>query len=475
MWITRYYMPKYSPQLIIGYIFFYFNFQKSRFSGYYNEVKSLLLKIQVHLKSFLQRLFITVQLYSGNGLSNHSAACAYGLLLSLAPMLLLAALFLSFTFKASPAAITSLLADIPILKNIFDEEWLVSDFLSFSKPGVSSIISAVSIIWAGRILSLSMQRGLKIIFSGDKNRNPVVNSLVTLAIEIVLLIIIITAIFSSRMAVWIYRTFDFFSESPVLQILTSLAGIRFSMVFLLWFFSFFAYLFVPVNRPRKLSAAQGAFLCTIAYFCISLFLDFILDISRYNFLYGTLGTLIVLLVNVYFFFIFFLLGAQFAFVTDSFDALFFSQLRQIVVKNPAPKRLFSLLLHKLYFPHNGKMTRYLRHYEKDTIIFTHGDSTEDIYFLLNGEVEVLQKNGLAALDEAADVIKAGSFFGEMGRLLSEERSAIVRAKTNVSVFALPPHLFDTVLKYDTNLDRDIIEHISLRLKKTNEKSLSANL
>jgi len=450
-------------------------------------MKSLFFKINIHIKSFLQRLFITAQLFSGNGLANHSAACAYGFLLSMAPILLLVAFILSFTFKASPTAITSMLAGIPILKNLFNEEWLVDDFLTFSKPGISSIIFAVGIIWAGRRLSLSIQRGLKIIFPGDKKRNPVANALVTLTIEAVLLIIIFPVIFSSQTAIWFYRAFNFFSEIPVLRFVTSQVGKRFSLFFLLWLFSFLTYLFVPVNCPRKFSAAQGAFLCTIAYSCISLFLYFILNVSKYNFLYGTLGTLIILLVNVYFFFNIFLFGAQFAFVTDSFDALFFSKLRQIVVvpaekttsKKTVPKRMFSSLLYKLYFPNNGKMTRYMRHYEKDKIIFTQEESTEDIYFLLNGEVEILFSssqddgsvtlNSPAMLDSSMNVIKAGSFFGEMGHLLSEERSVIIRAKTNVLAFALPPLLFNTVLKYDTNLDRDIIEHISRRVKNMNDK------
>ena len=431
--------------------------------------------IKVSVKAFLQRLFITVQLYTGNGLANHAAACAYGFLLSMAPILLLIALILSFTLKASPSAIMALLTGIPILKDLFNKEWLASDFFTLSKPGISGIVSAVSIIWAGMILSLSMQRGLKIIFPGERARNPVVNTLVTLAIEAVVLIIILIAIFSSRTAMWFYRTFHFLPEMPLLLFLTSRAGMRLSLILLLWLSSFLAYLFVPVNYPRKLSALQGAFLCTLAYSCVSLFLDFILNISKYNFLYGTLGSLVILLVNVYFFFNFFFLGAQFAFVTDSFDALFFSKLRQITVipaedaeaKETAQKRLFSRLLYKLYFPHNGRMTRYLRRYGKGGIVFTQGDSGEDIYYLLDGEVEVL----LSAShdDSPAGIIKAGSFFGEMGHLLSEERSATIRAKTDVSVFVLPPPLFDAVLKYDTNLDRNIIEHISRRLKNTNEK------
>jgi membrane protein len=439
------------------------------------DMESVFLKLIIYVKSFFQRLLITVQLYYRNGLANHSAACAYGFLLSMAPILLLIAFILSFTFKESPRTITALLADIPILENLFNKEWLVSDFFTLSRPGISGIVFAVSIIWAGRILSLSMQRGLKIIFPGDRSRNPVTNTLITLAIEAVVLIIILAAIFSSRTALWFYRKFDFLPDLSILRFFTSKAGMKFSLFFMLGLFSFLAYLFVPENYPRKLSALQGAFLCVFAYSCISLFLDFILDISRYDFLYGTLGWMIVLLVNVFFFFSFFLLGAQFAFVTDSFDALFFSKLRQITFlpekeKKPEkidPDRLISRLLYKLYFPHNGKMTRYLRFYKKDSVIFAQGDSGEDIYYLLDGEVEVLISSSQDI--NTAGIIEAGSFFGEMGHLLSEERSATIRAKTNITVFVLPPSLFDAVLKYDNNLDRDLIEHISRRLKNTNDK------
>jgi len=438
-------------------------------------MKSAFVKFKIFVKAFLQRVFITVQLYNENGLANHAAACAYGFLFSMAPILLLIAFILFFILKTSPTAITSLLAGIPILENLFNKEWLISDFFTQSKLGISGIVSAISIIWAGRILSLSMQRGLKIIFPGERVRNPAVDIFVTLAIEAVVIIIILIAILSSRAAMWLYRLFDFLPEISLLLFVASHAGTRLSSIFLLWLFSFLAYLFVPVNRPRKLSALQGAFICTIAYSCIFLFLEFILNISNYNFLYGTLGSLVILLVNVYFFFNFFLMGAQFAFVTDSFDTLFFSKLRQITVipegktetKKNTLESVFSRLMYKLYYPHNSRMTRYLRCFEKGTIIFKQGDAGREIYYLLDGEVEVL----LSASQDAnpVSVIKAGSFFGEMGHLLSEERSAAIRAKTDVSVFALPPHLFNTVLKYDTNLNRDIIEHISHRLKNSNDR------
>ncbi|MCL2270540.1 MAG: cyclic nucleotide-binding domain-containing protein [Treponema sp.] len=186
-----------------------------------------------------------------------------------------------------------------------------------------------------------------------------------------------------------------------------------------------------------------------------------------------MGSLIVLLIHVYFFFTFFFLGAQFAFVSDSFDALLFSKLRQIRRKadtksqgeKSAKRPVRPDLLSHLFVPEESNLNKYLRIYKQNEIIISQGEPGDDVYYLLKGEVEILlsspQNEG-----SSSGILNAGSFFGEMSYLLSEDRSATIRAKTDVSVFVLPPHVFDAILKYDTSLDRDIIEHMSRRLKNT---------
>jgi len=197
----------------------------------------------------------------------------------------------------------------------------------------------------------------------------------------------------------------------------------------------------------------------------------ILDVSRYNFVYGTLGNMVVLLINIFFFFIFFFLGAQLAFVIDSFDVLLFSKLREIKgAKKIASQPNF---LYKLFFPAEGNLNKYLRRYKKNEIIISQGDAADDIYYLLEGEAEIFF-SASADADSSAGILNAGSFFGEMGYLLSEERCATIKAKTDVSVFVLPPPVFEAILKYDKNLDRAIIEHISRRLKNTTEQVISLN-
>jgi len=429
-------------------------------------MKTIIKKFANAGKNLIQKFIITTELYNINGLANHAAAGAYGFLLSLAPMVLIIVFSILYFFKPSQQEISALIGNISFLSELIDERHLTQTIVSISTHNISGIISILSILWATRILALSIRRGLLVIFPSKKKRNPIMNSVIIIAIDAVILLCILTAIVSSRTAIYFYNIFNFI---PMLSEME-----RFVQIFFLGFVSFLAYLLIPVKSPRKFSALQGAILCTIAYGVTASVLTFFMDKTRINFLYGALGNMIFLLINVYFFFSFFFLGAEFAFVTDFFDALFFSKLRQLRIKNKQKNKTKKSILNlpfnaslKLFSAENN-LEKYLRVYKKNEIIVTKGDTGDEIFYLLEGEVEILlldeQEN-----NNPANILQVDSFFGEMGYLLSEERSATIKAKTNVSVLMLPPSLFETILKHDKNLDRDIIEHMSRRIKSANER------
>jgi len=416
-------------------------------------------------KKLIQKLIMTTELYNINGLANHAAAGAYGFLLSLAPMVLIIVFSILYFFMPSQQEISALIGNISFLSELIDESQLTQSILSISTHNISGIISILSILWATRILALSIRRGLIVIFPAKKKRNPIMNTVIIIAIDAVILLCILTAIVSSRTALYFYNLFDFI---PRVTQMDNLIPIIF-----LGFVSFLAYLLIPVNSPRRFSALQGAILCSVAYGITAAVLSYFMDKTRINFLYGTLGNMIFMLINVYFFFSFFFLGAEFAFVTDFFDALFFSKLRQIRIKsklkNKQKKSIINLpsRASSKLFAAESNLDKYLHSYKKKEIIVNKGDTGEEIFYLLEGEVEILLSS-TPQDNSPANVLQADSFFGEMGYLLSEERSATIRAKTDVSVLMLPPSLFETILKHDKNLDRDIIEHMSRRIKSTNE-------
>jgi membrane protein len=127
-------------------------------------MKILSNKLTKRAKTFLQRIIITLQMYFENGIPNHAAACAFGFLLSITPMLLLLAFVMILFYESSPGAIIAMINTIPFLGEIFDEQWFSGDFFSFSILSIPGIISIISIIWASRILAMAIFRGLRTVF-----------------------------------------------------------------------------------------------------------------------------------------------------------------------------------------------------------------------------------------------------------------------------------------------------------------------
>ena len=427
-------------------------------------------KIRTAAKTLAQHVFITVGFFGKNGLTNHAAAGAYGFLLSAAPMLLIATFFLIRAFRTAPEAAMSLLSEIPLLDVAAGDQWPALEFLIYAPAGAPTLVFMLSVLWAGRIFAVSMQRGIKIVCAGSRKRNPVTEKLVTLAIELSVLAVMLAVILGSRMALRLYDAAGFFTGMP--RFVGSLLGAGPFRLAALGFLLYFAYRLIPANPPRRLAALWGSALCVAAYGIAASIMSVMLRLPRYNFLYGALGDIVVALVGVYFFFLCFFLGCQFAAVASSFEAHLFLRIRETRVAAQKGRGLGPILERALFYEADGMLEKYRKSYAEGETIILKGDMEKDVYFILEGEADVLlpsrSGDGCVA-DRQAGTLKAGSFIGEMGYLLSEGRTATIRAGTCVSALKLPPGLFGEILGNDTELDKSIIENLSRRIKRGNEQ------
>lgn len=395
------------------------------------------------LKLFGQRALVTAGLFGRNELANHAAAGAYGFLLSSAPAVLLAAFVVARAFSTTPEGAARILDSIDILGSALDTREIARGFLSAPMAGLSGFIALANLVWTARVFALSIQRGVRVVFADPPGGSPVRQQLLTFAIEGAALLYLLVYALGVR----------FFA--PVAGILGVLETA---------FVTYAAYRFLPLNKPGRKAAAEGAILCAIAFAVVSFAFRRVVNISRYDLVYGVLGGLIVALANVYFFFTFFFMGAQLAFVSDSFDSLVFSRLRRIRTSGGAGT---SPLERKLFSAPERLIAKYARTFAVGDTIFTRGDRGEEVYFVLDGQVAITL-GGEADSPELA-VLSQGSIFGEMAYLLSEPRTAWARAKTEATVLGLPPALFDRLLKEDTDTARNIIDSLSSRLKGMNER------
>jgi CRP-like cAMP-binding protein len=110
------------------------------------------------------------------------------------------------------------------------------------------------------------------------------------------------------------------------------------------------------------------------------------------------------------------------------------------------------------------LKEYIRSYEKEDVVFFFLLTSMEIYYIISGEAAVYLEEGVMI-----DRIEHGKFFGEMGHLLSEGRSATVKAHTDLKVLIIPPALFQEVLKHSKDADQKIITLLSERLRNVNAK------
>jgi membrane protein len=435
-----------------------------------NNKISITKRLKTGIKILLQRVFITLQFSGENSLANHAAACAYGFLLSAAPLLLIASFIIFHIFQVSNNSIITLIRSLPFLEIAVDEQWLSDNFYSMMFPGLSGLVTILSFIWAGRLLAVSLQRGLKTIFTGRRKRNPAFNSLVILAVELPALLLSLAVIFSSRAALRFYEIFNFIPKSSFFAFFTSKQGYFIFTTAALGLITYCAYSLIPANPPRRIYAFWGGVFCIILYEIMSMALSFLLGQSKYNFLYGTLGNLITLLINVYFFFLFFLMGGQFAYVSDYFESFLFIKMRKarIDAANNAKISSAAKAVNRLFLSVEGGLRKYYRFLKKGETVFFEKDKIDAIYYILEGEVESLVLSGSNNYT-LMGTFGADSFFGEMGYLLSENRSSTIRAKTDVSALAFPPRIFEAILKHDASLDRTLIENLYRSLKNKNQQ------
>jgi CRP-like cAMP-binding protein len=91
-------------------------------------------------------------------------------------------------------------------------------------------------------------------------------------------------------------------------------------------------------------------------------------------------------------------------------------------------------------------------------IIRKGDVGQEMYFVVGGDVDVLDG------DKVLATLGPGSNFGETSLLLSETRTASIRAKTYCDLFVLDKADFNKVLRDHPQFAKSILEIARTRYK-----------
>jgi len=110
-----------------------------------------------------------------------------------------------------------------------------------------------------------------------------------------------------------------------------------------------------------------------------------------------------------------------------------------------------------------ELNTYLTSFEAGQTLFLEHDSSQDLYILVSGELDVLKGK-----KKISEIKERGAVFGEMSLFLESRRTATVRAKTGVRVMAIPPDRVGSFMKDFPELVWEISRYLARRLDKTSQ-------
>lgn len=173
--------------------------------------------------------------------------------------------------------------------------------------------------------------------------------------------------------------------------------------------------------------------------------------TRYNLVYGILSNVIVLLLEVFVFFILLLFFAQLQYVSQFFDSFLLGELYLLPEWHDP---LFKKQLERLLFLDVPTLNRrYLVTRVKGDILFTQGEISTEIYYIRKGRIFLTQQDSVVELGP-------GKIFGEFSVLLGGNRTSTAQCLTDCELLRLPESLFTETIEVNGDFSRRTLQAIA---------------
>ena len=406
--------------------------------------------------TLFQSLYLTINFFVSNDLLSYASACAFGFLFSFIPVVMLILVVLLRFLHASPDTVINMMVNSELFSNVPNIEGLASQILSIEKITNFEIVTVIAIVMMARRFFSSVMSGLRCIFKNEVKARPMISQLFIFAGEAILIVLICVAIsliiaFRTIQALPVFE--GLIEKFPKLLGNSSKALVTWIPLAVIFITVTIFYREGSGSRPPLGATAFSALCSTAVFWAFQRLMNLFINVNRYNLVYGVLSNTIVLLLEVWFFFIFFLFFAEFLFVEQFLDTLVLSELyvlpdRDDISLVASFKRI--LFIHPDSLLVNPKNVIKC---PKGSYIYQEGDEGTDVFYVIKGTVEISRINNISYLDK-------GAFFGETACLLNEIRIDSAKAETDVEIIRINEKDFFTILDKNPAVSQKALSQIS---------------
>jgi len=118
-------------------------------------------------------------------------------------------------------------------------------------------------------------------------------------------------------------------------------------------------------------------------------------------------------------------------------------------------------------PEKDPFARFLKKYEKGSVLFEEGDEGEELYIIRSGRVAI--KKRVPHGEVTLAILEKGDFFGEMAMLEHIARTASAEMEESGSLVVIDSEVFGDMIKANPEIAVRMLRKYSLRLRETTKQ------
>ncbi|MBF0319085.1 MAG: YihY family inner membrane protein [Nitrospirae bacterium] len=381
----------------------------------------------------------SIKSFIKNNLFMSSAALAYYGIFASIPMLILAALSLVSYFTSSQEAITGLKNITSIVLPDHQDVILTEVNKLSSLKGAWGIIGIVACIWSITPLMSTLRIVFAAIFKETNQRSFFIELAIDVAVVFLFLVLLIALVIAE--IIYSQLTSVLFKNIPFLY---HMIGISTNLLLSIAVLAALFYVFIPV-KTGFWNIFAGVALTSVLWLVVKpSFAYFIVVNPHFGFAFGSLKTILLIILWVYISFFILLAGVEF---TANMHRKGVVALKYLIETPHGKNR-------------NALLYKYARQYSASAMVFNDGDKGSEMFYILSGAVQITE-NGLPI-----NALHEGQTFGEISMLLNSNRTkTAVAIEDNTLLLPINTADFDMLSKYDPQLVTTLLKEMAKKLSR----------
>jgi membrane protein len=410
-------------------------------------------RMRLRMASARDILLDAIGNYRTNGDANQAAAIALYAILSVIPLFILTLLVVENIFSAAPEVREQLTETIRQFIPTFSGKLIAQVGRVEGKKEVLGGAGIISLIWLSAMIFGAIQKALIVIFRSRTRRNYVVSKLLAIAMIPMGWAVGVASVGLSYVAAIL-------AKQPILVqggilFLPKLQGILFRYLFpylITVLFFTIVYKVIPTGKISLKSALIGsAIFSALMEIAKQFFTWYVTNYTRYNVIFGSLETVVILVVWVFYIALIFLFCAE---LISSYERRDMILVEHALLKTKIDQTSVNQRLYRKF----GRL------YERDVYIFSEGDVGQDIFYILSGRVRMEKSSG--QLKKTLAEMGPGEYFGEMAALISAPRTASARCIQECHIAVIGGDMMREILRERGEVSLFMLREFSHRIKHT---------